>query len=367
MAFLGRAAALLIALMTAIVPAAAPEDSVFVYDVFRGRPDCAAVAGRLRGQPLQPTVILSVEQGPDLVLDWPGGEASLACASDALHASGHSVKAMILQDPSHLKNQTEALRRARAVSQFAAAHKDLISSVVIDVEPYTDDAWDCAPIEGRRQIAASYRELVGRLRAETRPLPLEIIVPWWFGVEKNFPILALASLGEVADGTYLMVYGDEGGPVVNGGAGRAAERIDLLLAADRPQVPFYIALATYEAASAAALNREREDLTRKYGGRPHFGGTSVFHSAGAFNAPLVHIVSGTIADPAGRGLAGASVTIHGRTVETNGCGHFTIRGVAPGASSMTVAKSGYRSETTKIDLARPGVVKDLPSVVLRPN
>ena len=54
-------------LLTAVVLAAPlacartpAEDSVFVYDVFAGAPDCAAIRQRLGRLPLRPTVILSV-------------------------------------------------------------------------------------------------------------------------------------------------------------------------------------------------------------------------------------------------------------------------------------------------------------------
>lgn len=55
------------------------EDAVYVYDVFRDKPDCTELVGRLKALPLRPTIILSVEQGPEYILDRPNGERDLAC------------------------------------------------------------------------------------------------------------------------------------------------------------------------------------------------------------------------------------------------------------------------------------------------
>ena len=344
---------------------AAPGDSVFVYDLFRDRPACGQIATTLRALRLRETAIVSVEQGPDLVLDWPGGGNSLLCATDGLRASGHRVKVMVLQDGSYLDNQAEALRRVGKVSAFAAAHPQAISGIVIDLEPYTDQRWDCASAEDRRQIASRFRDLVQRLRQESRPVPLEIVVPWWFAVGRDDPGLTLDALGAVSDGIFLMLYGDEGGPVVNGDTARLTAKMDLVLQAGAPRGPFYVALATFEHRSQTALDRESADVRQRYARVAQFAGTAVFHAGGRFDVPLVRIVSGTVTDRAGKGLAGSRVGILDKVADTNACGHFTIRGLNAASAGVTASKPGYRTERVDVRFAEPGAIKELPPIVLR--
>lgn len=355
-----------LALAWSIAAASAPrEDSVFVYDVFRGQPACAQITSTLRSMRLRETVILSIEQGPDLILDQPGGENALRCAADALHASGHRVKTMALQDASFLDKQDDAVRRVKKIAAFARVHPKTIAGTVIDLEPYTDERWDCASPDNRAAIARRFRDLVGRLREESLPLPLEIVVPWWFAVVQEYPALHLRELGAVTDGIFLMLYGDEGGPVVSGTSARLKAKMDLVLAAGMSRTPFYIALATFEHRSSADLEREIRDLQARYGPVSQFAGTSVFHAQGRFDVSLVRMIGGAVLDNSGKGIAGARVVVLDKVAETNSCGHFTIRDLDAAGAGLSVSKPGY--ETTRVDVrfAEPGTLKELPPIVLR--
>lgn len=357
----------IVVLLAVLGPSAAQngdEDSVFVYDAFRGHTSCSDIVPRLRSLPLRETVILSAEEGAGFVLDRQAGDVT--CVADALRASGYRTKLMVLQDPSFLDRPDEALRRVRAVARLAAAHPGVLSAVVVDLEPYTDANWDCADAPGRRRIAERFRDLIVHLRRESGRLPLELVVPWWFGVEPRYPALTLGALSEVSDGLILMLYGDEGGPVVNGDIRRAVERMDLVLRTSPPRQRFSIALATFEQRSRSSMEAEIADLRERYRGVPHFGGMAVFHATGRFDAKLVRIVEGRVTDEAGQGLAGARVAIGRQNTQTNACGRFTIRDLASARAGIHVAKAGFQDARLEVRLDEPGKIKELAPIVLQP-
>lgn len=346
-------------------PQAAPrglDDGVFVYDVFRGRASCDEALRTLRSLPLRETIILSVEEGADFVLDR--GAAAAACVAAGMRAAGHRVKLMVLQDASFLERPDEARRRVRAVAALAAAHPDTVDGVVIDLEPYTDERWDCADEAERRRIGERFRDLVAQLRRESAGLPLEAVVPWWFGAEPAYPALTLSALSDVADGLILMLYGDEGGPVVYRDRGEAARRMEIVMRTSPPRQRFSIGLATFERGSPAALDDELAEVRRRYGTTPHFAGTAVFHAAGRFGARLVRMVQGRVTDEAGAGLAGVRVTVDSQAAETNACGRFVIRDVGPAEAMLRVGKAGFRDVERRLQLREPGLVTELAPIVL---
>ena len=90
--------------------ARATDEAVFVYDVFQGRPTCPEVVDRLKKLPLRPTLILSIEQGPEFLLDRAVGGELLSCVVSNLPPPAKRVKALFLQDFSFIKNRSEERR-----------------------------------------------------------------------------------------------------------------------------------------------------------------------------------------------------------------------------------------------------------------
>jgi hypothetical protein len=339
------------------------EDSTFVYDIFEGEPTCAIIEQRLAALPLRKTVLLSVEQGAELVLDRPTGSEQLHCALTALRRGSHDVKPMLLQDISFLKNETEAMRRVLSVMQFS--RRSSVRAIVIDIEPYVDEFWDCGSLADKRNTGAQYISLLRKLRDAALPLKLEAVVPWWYSVERSIPELMPASLFTVADGIYAMFYGDPGGPLVNGAA-------DLVLKRLPKTSPFfgkgriYIALATYEARSLQHLNHEIEIVRKHYADAPGFSGISVFRAGGPYAAPLLRSISGSVNDAQGTGLASALVRFAESKSQTNSCGHFGLRGNLPPEGDLIVSKAGFQTLSQRVLLPPPGRVRELGPIRLLP-
>jgi hypothetical protein len=72
-------------------------------------------------------------------------------------------------------------------------------------------------------------------------------------------------------------------------------------------------------------------------------------SSGPGTAPLSYTLSGTINNGSlpGAGLAGATVSLAGKTATTNGAGSFSISGLEAGTYTITASKSGYSTYTNK--------------------
>ena len=334
------------------------EDSVFVYDVFAGAPDCAAIRQRLARLPLRPTVILSVEQGAEFVLDRPAGERQLRCALAELRHTSRRARAMLLQDIGFLRNQEEAVRRVRRLAQLASRTGGL-AGMVVDIEPYLDPRWACAPAAVRRDIMASYVELLRKLRAAKGRLPLEAAVPWWFAS----PEVDGSSVVAALDGVYVMVYGDEGGPLVGGRAQRVLERVP-------PKGGFFdgtrvhVALAPYEAESPAHFGREIAHLRQRYAHTRGWAGVAVFHAGSAYGVPLVRSLAGVVQDAHGAAVAGAVVEFSGKKAQTDVCGQFSFRGMTEAEGELVVSKPGFRGVTVKLRLAPPGAATEVPPIRL---
>ena len=345
-------------------PAPDGEDAVYVYDVFDQEDNCGLVVARLKQLPLRSTVILSVEQESRFVLDDPGGEKLLACILKNLRATSRTVKALLLQDPSFADRTEEAMRRAARLGQFAARYPGRLAGAQVDVEPYTTETWGCGSTEDRRRLLRKLQQLLGLVRQQLRGLPLGVVVPWWFpAVSRELPEAAPEALFSVADEIYLMVYGDQGGPVVGGAAERVLRRVDapeFFSGAGR----LHVALATYEFASPAELETALETVRQRLDERPNFAGTAIFHAASTFNARLVRLASGKVVDKAGQGLPGVEIEAGGIRSRSNRCGKFFLRGFPEAEAELVLEKQGFRTRKLSVQSAAPGVVRNLGDVVL---
>jgi len=343
-----------------------PEDAIYVYDVFRGTPACPELVERLGSQPLRSTVILSVEQGPDFLLDRPDGEALLECALYNLRAASRNAKALFLQSPEFLKDPQEAVRRAALLGDFAARHRGLIAGVQVNIEPYVTKDWTSGSRAQRRRILADLASLLGELREPLQGVPLGLAVGWWYpAVSAELPEAAPSAWLRVADEVYVMAYGDRGGPLVGGSAQRVLERVD-------PDSFFrgpgrvHLAVAAYEFRSPQHLDGELASLRRHLTSYPAFAGTAVFHAASPFDAPLVRIIAGTVKDQRNRRLAGVIVRSGKLLTRTDESGQFSLRGLRGSRADLVISRPGYSSRSLKVELAPPGRELDLGKITLRP-
>ncbi len=341
------------------------EDSSFVYGIFAGHPTCDVVEKRLSDVPLRTTVLLSAESD-GFILDQPDGAELLSCALRRLQSSGRTAKALLLQDTSFLDRQEESARRVRMMAEFARATRLPVTGVVIDVEPYVDDRWSCASLSERRQIGEEYLSLLRKLKEVKGRLSVEAVVPWWFVLNDDIPELLPDTILRVADGVYFMVYGDEGGPVVDGQAEKIFRRLPAK-SLPRRRGRSYIALAAYESQSPLDLEAEIAEVRQHYGGHRRFAGTAIFHAGSPYNAPLVRIVSGVVTDPGGQGIAAAEVECSGVKAQANACGKFTVKGVPEEKATLTVSKPGYETRSVAVELAPPGRLRELPPIQLSPK
>ena len=279
-------ALLCVAILGICVPgnARAKEDAVYVYDLFREANDCAELFARLRQLPLRPTVILSVEQGPEFVLDRPNGETHLTCALRFLRGSSRKVKALFLQDPIFLERSEEAVRRAALLGDYVARHPREFSGAQVDVEPHAGEKWEESNTDGRRRLLQNFHELLRQVRPELQGLPLSTAIPWWYPeVTQQFPQAAPQALFGVADELYLMVYGDAATPKPwNTAALRLAQIGGVKLFSGIG--PIHLVLATYEFRSPAHLKGELKKLRRALASKPNFAGTALFHATSGFSA-----------------------------------------------------------------------------------
>jgi hypothetical protein len=341
------------ALLATSTAAPPPEDSIFVYDVFAAAPACPVIEQRLARLPLRPTVLLSVEQGPEFLLDSPAGAARLRCALSWLRRHGHRTKAMLLQDVGFMDRQSEAVRRIARLANFAHVHAD-IRAAVLDLEPYAHPHWECASAEDRRQLALRFVDLLRAVRQASRSLPLEMAAPWWLPAMQEIPEMQPASLFQIVSGMYLMLYGDPGGPLVAPTAQSVLERVPPAGAFFSHGGRVYLGVATYEIASRAAMEGELTTLRRRYARAPGFAGTVVFHAASPYAAPLVRMVAGQVVDAQGKGVAGAEIEFAGMRARTSDCGNFSFRGFTAAEGEMTVRHPGFRAASLSVQVSPPG-------------
>lgn len=258
-----------------------PEDAVYVYDLFQEADNCLELFIRLRRLPLRSTVILSVEQGPEFILDQAGGEERVRCVLRFLNGSERRVKALFLQDHGFLRDGREAARRAALLGDFAARYPGEFVGVQIDVEPYADKQWEASGARQRRQLLQRLHELLRRVRPHLRGLPLAAAVPWWYAeAAGELPEAAPGALSQVADELYVMLYGDEREQL----AWNPARLRPWIGRAPTPSrnARIHLVLATYEFSSPDHLEVELQNVRRLLASRWNFAGTAVFHAQSDF-------------------------------------------------------------------------------------
>ena len=280
-------AVLSLALLGPGVPAEARviEDAVYVYDLFQPASGCKELSARLRQLPLRPTVILSIEQGPEFLLDRPEGNDQLSCVLRFLRRSSRQIKALFLQAPGFLRDSQEAVRRAALLGNFIARHPRQLAGAQVDVEPYTEAQWMMAGTDERRKLLQNLHELLLQVRPKLRGLPLGVAIPWWYSeLAGPLPEAAPEALSRVADELYLMTYGDEGQPIVGNVAARLLAWIVGAPVFSRSG-RMHVVLATYEFPSQSQLEAELKKVRRLLASRRNFAGTALFHANSGFAAP----------------------------------------------------------------------------------
>ena len=264
--------------------AAKAEDGVYVYNLFREASNCQELFGRLRRLTLRPTVILSIEEGPEFILDRPDGEQQLACVLGFLRGSERRVKAMFLQDPVFLDRGQEAVRRAERLGEFIAEHPEDLAGVQINVEPHSDQRWPEADATGRSRLLQGLLELLGQVRPHLEGFPLSVVVPWWYShIAPDVREASPKSLFEAADEVYMMAYGDEDPRTDENFAGSLRARLGSAFAFSEFG-PTHVILSKHEFLSRRRLEDELKRLRRALASSPGFAGTAVFHATSDFQA-----------------------------------------------------------------------------------
>jgi hypothetical protein len=290
----------------------------------------------------------------------------MTCALTKLRDTSHPVKALMLQDPSFLERKDESIRRAKVLAEFQKKTKLPIEGIVIDIEPYVEERWSCAALPERRRIGSDFLDLLRELKNASGKLTVDAVIPWWYTLNDDIPELLPSSILKAADGVYFMIYGDEGGPVVNGEAQRIFRRLpDTTIASEHGRV--YLALAAYESRSPADIEKEIGAVRDHYAEMRGFGGIAIFHASSSYNAPLVRVVSGVITDASGKGVSHAVVECSGIKTEANACGKFTVRGMPTSDGTLTVSAPGYETKTLAVDLPDPGRERELKPIQLQPK
>ena len=211
-----------------------PHVATWVYDAHLWAParvesELARVPGGAR------RLYVSVESGRRLVLDDPAAAARIGQLLDVAHGRGLDVEAMLLQDPEWAADADGAVRRIERALAFhagrRAAGRPAFAGLHFDIEPHTEEAWQCADAGGRAEIVRGLQRVFAavarRVAAEGGGLRLSAALPWWLGplsehVREAAPAGWLADLDEVV----LMVYGDPGGPLVGETPAAVIRRVD---------------------------------------------------------------------------------------------------------------------------------------------
>lgn len=343
----------------------ATDEAVFIYDAFQGRTTCQQVVNHLKKLPLRRTLILSIEQGPEFLLDRLGGDALLNCVLSSLPPPAQQVKALFLQDVSFMQNDKEAVRRAALLRRFVHEYPGKLAAAQMDVEPYATEEWGCGTNSNRRALARSMVGLLRKVRTQLDGFPLGLDAGWWYAaVGKEIPEVAPANLFKSVDELYLMVYGDPGGPVVGGSAERILERLDAPMFFAGPG-RVYVALASYEYKSPQHLQEQMRSIQGRLAKRKTFAGFAIFHAANAFNAPLVRMISGVVNGPDGRGLAGVTVESGRFRGTSNRCGQYGLRGLPGPGAQVILRRDGYQTEQRTVEALKLGEPHDLGIIQLK--
>jgi hypothetical protein len=257
-------------------------------------------------------------------------------------------------------------RRAAGRPGFAGLH--------LDIEPHTEEPWQCADVPARAEMVRGLQRVFGavarRIAAEGSGLRLSAALPWWLGplseqIREAAPAGWLADLDEVV----LMVYGDPGGPLVGETPAAVLRRVDdTRLWADLPAGRgLRIGLASYEYRDPAALEAALRTVDAALAPRPGFRGLAVFAHGQPYDAPLVTSVEGRLVDPGGRPVAGVRVRAGDQETWSNRCGLFSLRRLPPPAAEVVATVDGFGPTRFTVAGLVPGRHRELPPVVLEPR
>ncbi len=323
-------------------------------------------------------LFLSVEDGHRFRLDAPEERAAVAGVVAAAARRGLAVEATLLQDPRWLDDRAGALRRVAAAAEFGRTPGERpFDGLHLDVEPHTEEAWECGGEAGRSRLVDRLTELAREARRTASSvrgsaLPISVAVPWWTldDAAPGGPSAARA-LAAAADEIVLMAYGEPGGPVVGGDADRLVCRLGLPGRLDTlpPGTRLTVGLAGYEYPDAAALAAAANRLDARLDASPRYGGSALFLDAAPPGTPLAVVIRGRVVGAGGRPLRGAAVTATPSgggdpAVSTaNACGRFVVRLGRPGEASLAAEAGGARAEVTLTGLLA-GREREIGAVVV---
>jgi hypothetical protein len=285
---------------------------------------------------------------------------------------------MLLQDPEWAADADGAVRRIERALAFhagrRAAGRPAFAGLHFDIEPHTEEAWQCADAGGRAEIVRGLQRVFAavarRVAAEGGGLRLSAALPWWLGplseaVREAAPAGWLADLDEVV----LMVYGDPGGPLVGETPAAVIRRVDdARLWGDLPPGRgLRIGLASYEYRDAAGLGTALRAVDAALGARPGFRGLAVFAHGQPYDVPLVTSVEGRLVDPQGRPVAGVRVLAADQETRSNRCGLFSLRRLPPPSAEVVATADGFAPTRFTAAGLVPGRHRELPPVTLEPR
>jgi hypothetical protein len=372
----GLATIILFLLLVGSRPVAAADIAVWLYDLPHwSESQWEAKAARL--PPGTRHLYASAEDGPRFLLDDEFRASDIQRLVGALRErSGITVHAMILQDTRWLDDPGGARERLGRVLALNRIRPDrAFAGVHVDVEPYSLEDWECGGISERRVLVQKLQALLTHIASAIPPpgkggggrLRLSAALPWWIGsLSADVPEASPRRFFESLDEIVLMAYGDPGGPVVGGSARALLQRLEDArlwrgIPADKG---IRIGLATYEYASAGDLLAAVRELDKALGRHTGYRGTAIFHSGGAYGAPLVASVRGLVRDTAGQPVAGSRAKVGERQTVTSRCGRFVFRDLPSPRVELEVRGKGFESITVPVTGLTPGRELEIAPIVV---
>jgi hypothetical protein len=363
-------------LLAGVRPAVAADIAVWVYDF----PHWSKSQWEARMVALPPGtrhLYASVEDGPNFL---PKNELQAADLQQLVGAlrerSGLLTHATILQDTRWLDEPEGARERLDRILELNRAWPErAFAGVRVDLPFQTLEDWECGGIPEHRALLQKFQALLARMASAIPPagkggkgrLSLSAALPWWIGaLPADIPEASPRRLFENLDEVVLTAYGDPGGPLV-GGSGQAllARLEDDRLWKDVPAGKgIRVGLATYEYAGASDLSATVKELDRVLGRQKTYRGTAIFHSSGAYGAPLAASIRGLVRDAAGQPVARARVKIGQRQIATNRCGRFVARDLPAAGVTLEVGNLGFQGVSVPVAGLTAGQELEIPPIVL---
>lgn len=161
----------------------------------------------------------------------------------------------------------------------------LFDGMLVDIEPYVDDAWDDdLPGGGRSTLIGSYLKGLRRGRRRARDLSLTAVVPFWFDGDKyTYRGRSLVSaVARATDGINVLAYRDH----AEGRDGIIDHALDEVALGTRLDVPVWISVQTardeldkltYFEEGEAALERDLRILEATLSPWSGFAGIALHH------------------------------------------------------------------------------------------